>query len=30
MFRDRLGLSPVWKEQEADYRVRQDSAENIV
>ncbi|MGD2048862.1 MAG: glycosyltransferase family 2 protein [Chloroflexota bacterium] len=30
MFRDRLGLSPVWRNQEAEYRVRQDSAENIV
>lgn len=30
MFRDRLGLSPVWKNQDAEYRVRQDSAENIV
>lgn len=30
MFRDRLGLSPVWKNREAEYQVRQDSAENIV
>jgi glycosyltransferase involved in cell wall biosynthesis len=30
MIRDRFGLSPVWKEQESDLRVRQDSAENVV
>lgn len=30
MLRDRFGLSPVWKNQDAEFRVRQDSAENIV
>lgn len=30
MLRDRFGLSPIWKNQDAEFRVRQDSAENIV